>query len=178
MSQSRVRGPIADLLTKQTRWLGGTKQQSLFPLVEVISLLSRWQLELTLAFSVLQLLRKHPIMKVSMKSNLEVVSNYLILLTKLSSPKKQVTKKETTKNRSTLHTIANTFCRQSDVPQHWSWWLSCWAGVSRSRPRRGPRWPTRSGSTSQLGARRLEGLRLDFSAKQFLRYIPIFQVEM
>jgi len=32
-------------------------------LVEVISLLSRWQLELTLAFSVLQLLRKHPIMK-------------------------------------------------------------------------------------------------------------------
>merc|ERR1711971_201332 len=30
---------------------------------EVISLLSRWQLELTLAFSVLQLLRKHPIMK-------------------------------------------------------------------------------------------------------------------
>ena len=78
--------------------MGGTKQQSLFPLVEVISLLSRWQLELTLAFSVLQLLRKHPIMKVSMKSILEVVSNYLILLTKLSSPKKQVTKKRQQRN--------------------------------------------------------------------------------
>ena len=66
VSQSRVRGPIIGLLTNRGLWLVRTNECGLPSLVNVISLLSGCNCS-TLASSVLQLLRKHPIMKVRKK---------------------------------------------------------------------------------------------------------------
>ena len=63
MPQSRVRGPIIGLLTNRGLWLVRTNECGLPSLDKVISLLSGCNCS-TLASSVLQLLRKHPIMKV------------------------------------------------------------------------------------------------------------------
>ena len=63
VSQSRVRGPIMVLVTNRSLWLLRTNECGLPSLVKVISLLSGCDCS-TLASSVLQLLRKHPIMKV------------------------------------------------------------------------------------------------------------------
>ena len=63
VSQSRVRGSIRGLVTNRSLWLVRTNECGLPSLVKVISLLAGCNCS-TLASSVLQLLRKHPIMKV------------------------------------------------------------------------------------------------------------------